>query len=167
MSNTNVFEKWDNTIDTVGLTNDINDAAVNGGTGDYKEVPHGDYEVALHQMELKSSKKGDPMVSIWFKIVSDGEYKGSMIFFNQVITQGFQIHLVNELLRKVVSEIENVDEYLQRIEDTKEKFSYKAYGNLIMDIFEDASENFEYALSYKKGKGDFSKYEITEVFPLD
>ena len=167
MSNTNIYDKWDNTIDTEGLSKDIREAAENGGTGDYKEVPHGDYEVAIHQMELKASKKGDPMVSIWFKIVSDGEYKGSMIFFNQVITQAFQIHIVNEMLRMIVSEMDDADEYIQRIEDTKEKFSYKEYGNLIMDIFEDASENFEYALEYKKGKKDFSTYTISEVFPLD
>jgi hypothetical protein len=167
MSNTNIYDKWDNTIDTEGLSKDIKEAAENGGTGDYKEVPHGEYEVAIHQMELKASKKGDPMVSIWFKIVSDGEYKGSMIFFNQVITQAFQIHIVNEMLRMIVSEMTDADEYIQRIEDTKEKFSYKEYGNLIMDIFEDASENFEYALEYKKGKKDFSTYTISEVFPLD
>lgn len=167
MSNTNIYDKWDKAIDNEGFAKDIKEAAENGGTGDYKEVPHGEYEVAIHQMELKASKKGDPMVSIWFKIVSDGEYKGSMIFFNQVITQAFQIHIVNEMLRMIVSEMTDADEYLQRIEDTKEKFSYKEYGNLIMDIFEDASENFEYALEYKKGKKDFSTYTISEVFPLD
>jgi len=45
--------------------------------------------------------------------------------------------------------------------------SYKQYGNLIMDIFESVSDNFEYALSYKKGKKDFSTYELTEVFVLE
>ena len=163
----NTFEKWDNTIDTAGLSADIKEAAENGGTGEFKEVPHGDYEVAIHQMELKASKKGDPMVSIWFKIVSEGEFKGSMIFFNQVITQGFQIHIVNELMRMIVSESENANEFLERIDRVKEKFSYKEYGNLIMDIFESVAESFEYALKYKKGKKDFSTYEISEVFVLE
>ena len=86
----NIFDKWDKDIDTEGLANDVKEAAENGG-GDYKEVPHGDYEVAVQQMELKASKKGDPMVSIWFKIL-EGEFKGSIIFYNQVITQGFQVH---------------------------------------------------------------------------
>ena len=45
--------------------------------------------------------------------------------------------------------------------------SYKQYGNLIMDIFETINENFEYALAYKKGKKDFSTYEIKEVFVLE
>ena len=158
MSNTNIFEKWDNAIDTEGLANDVKEAAQNN-TWTYKEVEHGDYEVAVHQMELKSSKAGDPMVSIWFKIVSDGEFKGSMIFFNQVITQGFQVHIVNELLRKMVSESSNAPEI--------EFKTYKQYANLIMDVFEAINENFEYALSYKKGKKDFSTYEITEVYTLE
>jgi hypothetical protein len=136
----------------------VKEAAENG-TGEYKEVPHGDYEVAVQQMELKASKKGDPMVSIWFKIVSEGEFEGSMIFFNQVITQGFQVHIVNEMLRMMVSEMEDAPAI--------EFVSYKQYGNLIMDIFEVINENFEYALAYKKGKKDFSTYEITEVFVLE
>ena len=158
MSNTNIFDKWDDTIDTEGLAKDVQEAAQNN-TGTFKEVPHGDYEVAIHQMELKASSKGDPMVSIWFKIVSDGEFKGSMIFMNQVVTQGFQVHIVNEILRMMVSEMEDAP--------VVEFLSYKQYANLIMDIFEAVNENFEYALSYKKGKKDFSTYEITEVYVLE
>ena len=158
MSNTNMFDKWDNAIDTEGLAKDIAEAAENG-SGSYKEVPHGDYEVEINQMELKASKKGDPMVSIWFKIVSDGEFKGSMIFFNQVITQGFQVHIVNEILRMMVSEMSDAPV----IEFT----SYKQYADLIMDIFEAVNGNYEYALSYKKGKKDFSTFEITEVYVLE
>ena len=155
----NIFEKWDKEIDTEGLAKDTKAAAENG-TGDFKEVPHGDYEVAIQQMELKASKTNkNPMVSIWFKIVSDGEFKGSMIFFNQVITQGFQVHIVNELLRTMVSEMADAP--------VIEFVSYKQYANLIMDIFVEVNENFEYALAYKKGKKDFSTYEITEVYTLE
>lgn len=153
----NIFDKWDKEIDTEGLANDVKEAAANG-SGEFKEVPHGDYEVAVHQMELKASSKGNPMVSIWFKIL-DGDFKGSMIFYNQVITQGFQVHQANEMFRMMVSELEDAPEI--------EFKSYKQYGNLIMDIFEAINENFEYVLSYKKGKKDFSTYEIKEVFVLE
>ena len=153
----NIFEQWDKAIDTEGLAKDVAEAAENG-TGNYKEVPHGDYEVAIQQMELKASSKGDPMVSIWFKVL-DGEYKGSMIFMNQVITQGFQVHIVNEILRMMVSEMADAP--------VIEFKSYKQYGNLIMDIFEAINDNFEYALAYKKGKKDFSTFEIKEVFVLE
>lgn len=158
MENTNVFDKWDKEIDTEGLAADVKEAAENG-TGEFKEVPHGEYEVEVQQMELKASKKGDPMVSIWFKIL-DGDFKGSLIFFNQVITQGFQVHIVNEMLRMMVSGCAD------NVPDIEFK-SYKQYGNLIMDIFEAINENFEFALAYKKGKKDFSTYEIKEVFVLE
>jgi hypothetical protein len=153
----NIFEKWDNTIDTEGLAADVKEASQNNS--EFKEVPHGDYEVAVQQMELKASSKGDPMVSIWFKIVSDGEFKGSMIFMNQVVTQGFQVHIVNEMLRMMVSEMPDAP--------VIEFKSYKQYANVIMDILESINGNYEYALSYKKGKKDFSTYELTEVYELE
>lgn len=157
-----IFSKWDKEIDTEGLQKDIEEAATNGGGGNYKEVPHGNYEVAIQQMELKASKKGDPMVSIWFKIVSDGEYKGSMIFYNQIITQGFQIHNCNEMLRMIVSEMGEDIPFV-------EFKTYKQYSELLMDIYEAVADNFEYVLKYtanKKNK-DFSDFEITEVFMLE
>lgn len=151
----NIFDKWDEAVDTEGLAKDVEEAAQNGG-GNFEEVPHGTYEVAIKQMELKASKKGDPMVSISFKVVSDN-HKGGIIFFNQVITQGFQIHIVNELMRKMVSEANDAPEI---------KFeSYKQYNDLILDVFE-ITDKFEYGLKYTKGKNDFSNYEITEVFIL-
>lgn len=149
----NIWEKFDNAIDTEGLATDVKEAAENG-TGSFKEVPHGEYEVEVNKMELIASKKGDPMVSIWFKVVT-GEYKGSLIFFNQVITQGFQIHIVNELLRSMDS---GLDIEFQ---------TYKQYGNLIMDIMEEIDGQLEFALKYSKGKKDFSTYEITEVFEVE
>lgn len=156
-----MFSKWDQAIDTAGLQKDVEEAAKNPNSGNFKEVPHGNYEVAINQMELKASKKGDPMVSIWFKIVSDGEFKGSMIFYNQVITQGFQIHMVNEMLRKMTEEMEDAP--------VVEFVTYKQYSELLMDIFEAVSDNFEYGLKYtanSKNK-DFSNYEITDVFVLE
>lgn len=169
MGNNNIFDKWDQSIDNEGLQNDVAEAAQNG-SGNFEEVPHGTYEVAIKQMELKPSKKGDPMVSIWFKVVSDN-HKNGIIFFNQVVTQGFQIHIVNEMLRKLVSEagrkgdkiVEQLDAWFT---SKSEKFTYGGYKELILDVFE-ITDGFEYGLKYTKGKNDFSNYEITDVFVLD
>lgn len=149
----NIWDKFDKAIDTKGLADDVKEAAENG-TGSFKEVPHGEYEVEVNKMELIASKKGDPMVSIWFKVVS-GEYKGSLIFFNQVVTQGFQIHIVNELLRSMDTELDIKFE------------NYNQYGNLIMDVMEEVDGKLEFALKYSKGKKDFSTYEITEVYEVE
>ena len=149
----NLWDKFDEAIDTKGLQEDVKEAAENG-TGSFKEVPHGEYEVEVNKMELIASKKGDPMVTIWFKVVS-GEYKGSLIFFNQVITQGFQIHIVNELLRSMDTGLDIEFE------------NYNQYGNLIMDVMEEVDGKLEFALKYSKGKKDFSTYEITEVYEVE
>lgn len=151
-TNMNAWDKFDNAIDTKGLAEDVKEAAENGQS--FKEVPHGDYEVAVDKLELVASKAGDPMVSIWFKVLA-GDFKGSRIFMNQVITQGFQIHIVNELLRSMDTGVEI------------EFVTYKQYGNLLMDVMEAIDGNLEFALSYKEGKKGFSTYEITEVFEVE
>ena len=153
MSKNNIWDKFDKTVDTEGLAQDVKEAAENG-VGNYKEVPHGTYEVSVEKMELVESKKGDPMVTIWFKIVSDGEYKGSLIFFNKVVTQGFQIHIVDELLRSMDTDV-NV-----------EFVTYNQYGTMLMDVFEAVNGNLEFALDYGEGKKGFNTYKITEVFDL-
>lgn len=155
----NIFEQWDNNFDTEGLQKDINEAAENGG-GTYKDVPHGKYEVAVEKMELKATKeKGNPMVSIWFKVVSEGDCEGSMIFMNQVITQGFQIHIVNELLRSMVAECTNAPAI--------EFKTFAQYSELLLDVHELIAESFEFALDYGVTKKGFDTFKITEVYTLE
>lgn len=153
----NIFDQWDKSVDMDGLQKDIQDAASNSGGGNYKEIPHGKYEVSIEKMELKATKKGDPMVSVWMKIC-EGEFKGSLIFMNQVITQGFQIHIVNEFLRSLTKEC---------AVPTIEFRSYKQYAELLMDIHELIADSFEYALSYGVTKKGFDTFEITDVYALE
>ena len=143
------FSKFDKQVDIEGLKHDIQDAAENGG-GDFKEVPLGTYEIKIKKLELKASKKGDPMVSCWMQIL-EGQYKGSMLFMNQVITRGFQVHIVNEFLRALDSGVPISFE------------SYSQYGSLLMDIAEAIDGKREYALEYGEKNG-FNTFKITEVF---
>ena len=153
-----MFDKWDSEIDTEGLQKDVEEAAKNGGN--FKEVPDGIYEVAVEQMELKASKKGDPMVSIWFKIVA-GDYKDSRIFYNQVVQNGTGIHFNNELLRSMgldtVSSIESRGGKLFQ--------TYKQYANLLMDCAEEIeSANLTFQLNYGTGNKGFHTYSIEDIF---
>ena len=145
----NIFEKWNSNIDLAGLQQDIKDAQDNNK--EFEAVPHGEYEVKLDKLELKATKKGDPMVSAWFTIL-EGKYKKSKLFMNQVVTQGFQIHIVNEFLRSMGTDlnIEFVD--------------YKQYAELLLDVAEFCDENnLEFAIKYEDNKG-YDKFTITEVF---
>lgn len=146
------FSKFDKQIDLDGLKKDIGEAKENNR--EYREVPHDTYVVKIEQMELKESKKGDPMVSVWFKIV-EGEYKNSMLFMNQVITQGFQVHIVNEFLRSL-----ECDSHEVSFE------GYSQYADLLLDIHEAIDGNFEYSVEYGDNKG-FSTFKVNEVFELD
>lgn len=151
----NIWDEFDKTIDTKGLQNDVKEAAENGGNR--REVPHGEYEISIAKLELVKSKKGDPMVSCWMKIV-EGEFKNSYIFMNQVVTQGFQIHIVNSFLRDLCKFVES---------DLNIQFEcYKQYGELLMDIREAIDGEFEYSVRYGEKKG-FNTFEILDVYELE
>lgn len=147
-----IWEKFDKKINTKELKEGIKQARENGG-GNYEEVPYGTYEVNVEKIELRESKKGDPMVSIWFNIIA-GDFKNSKIFYNQVINQGFQIHLLNEFLRSLDTGV-NV-----------EFDSYAQYNEVLMDVAE-GTKTLEYALKYGENKKGFPTYEITEVFEAE
>ena len=169
MENKNIFAQWDS-ADLEGIQKDVQKAKEEGGN--FEEVPYGSYEVSIEKMELKATKVDKnsddpkkhvarPMVSIWFNIV-DGEHEGQKIFMNQVIygeNAGFQIHIVNELLRSMVQKCVNAP--------VIEFKSYTQYNDLLMDIHELVSESFEYKLKYDKTKKGFSTFAITEVYALE
>ena len=155
MSDGKLWDKFNKAIDTESLADDTKEAAENGGT--FQEVPHGEYEVEINKMELTESKVKDPMVTIWFKVIQ-GDFKGSLIFMNQVVTRGFQIHIVNEILRQMTAALTDFNVEFK---------DYKQYGNLIMDIFEAVGGNYEFKLDYAEGKKGFSTYSIEEVYRLD
>ena len=150
-----IWDKFDKEIDTEGLAEDIKEAADNGGS--FPDVPHGTYEVEVSKLELIESKAGDPMVTIWFKVL-EGGHKGSMIFMNQVITRGFQIHIVNEILRQMVINEPQINIDFQ---------TYNQYGNLLMDVAETIDGKYEFLLNYEKGKKDFSTYLIGEIYVVE
>lgn len=145
-----IWDEFDEKIDVKGLAKDAKEAAENGGGG-FKEIPAGKYEVEVNKIELKKSKAGKPMLSIWFKIL-EGEYKGSTIFYNQVMDQGFGIHNANEMLRNLDSGVE-ID-----------FVSFKKYNELILDVLEAVEGNLEYVLNYGQNAKGYNTYEIVEVF---
>ena len=118
-----IFDKWDKSIDTEGLAKDAKEAAENGGSGEYPEVP-------------------------------TGKYENNLLFMNQVITQGFQIGIVNDLIRS-----------MDVIDDVEFK-NYSQYNELIMDVFEQVDGKLEFLLEFKKSKKDFPIYTIKEVYEV-
>lgn len=148
------FSKFDQSVDLEGLKKDLKEVEENGGTGDYEEVPAGTYEVKIDKLEQVLSKKGDPMMSVWFKVVS-GNCKGRLIFMNQVITQPFQIHIAKEFLKSLDSDFDVDFE------------SYNQFAQLIMDIHESIDGVLEYALEYGENNKGYKTFKITDVFEVE
>ena len=147
-----IFEKFDASIDTNKLASDIKSLETNGNT-ERVEVPTGNYEVKVDKMELKESKSGKPMVSIWFKIVA-GDYKNNLIFMNQVVTEPFQVHIMKELLKSLDSGLDITFE------------TYSQFNNLLLDVHEAISGKLEYELQYGEDKNGYSTFKIVNIFEV-
>lgn len=153
------FSKFDKMVDIDGLKRDIADAEASGNDADFKDVPHGSYEVEIDRLELTETKKtGKPMASCWMKIVSDGEFKGQRIFMNQVIAQGFQIHIMNAFLRSLLPDGSGIEVTFE---------GYARYNDLLMDIAEYIDGKYEYGLEYGQNNKGFDTFQITDVFELE
>lgn len=149
----NVFEKWNKNVNA-DFMKDL-DAQENGQGGNFEKVPYDTYEVRIEKMEIKSSKNGDPMLSMQFKIVN-GALKGRLIFMNQVILQPFQIHIANDFLRSLDCGLEI-------------KFKdYAQYSDLVLDVAEAVSnQKLEYALEFGTNDKNYDTFKITEVFEAE
>lgn len=144
------FSKWNAAIDAEKMEKDLEEIKKNGG-GDYPEIEPGEYVVKVEKMELKASKKGDPMLSIMFRIV-EGEHKKACIFYNQVIMQPFQIYLANEFLNSMETDVEAAFHG-----------NYEEYNNIILDIAE-ACDNLEFLLVYGENNKGYKTFKIKEVY---
>ncbi|SPF51527.1 conserved hypothetical protein [Candidatus Desulfosporosinus infrequens] len=146
---TNVWEKFDRAIDTKALKEDV--LAAQENKQEFRDVPKGHYEVKVEKLELVESKSGKPMMACWMKILS-GEYKGQLIFYNQVIHVGFGIHKATEFLSSLDSGIEVLFD------------SYQQFNELLLDLHEVINDKFEYEVDYGEDKKGFGTYVIKEIF---
>lgn len=142
------WEEFDKDVDIENLEKDVEKASTGDFTGE--DVPYGKYEVKITKLELTQSKKGDPMLSVWFQIIN-GNQKDRFIFMNQVVLQGFQIHTANEFLRSLQTD-ENV-----------EFKGYAKYNILILNIYEKIVNN-EYELDYQENKKGYKTFKILQKF---
>lgn len=152
------YSMFDQSVDLDGIRSDV-EKAKNGVSGEPIVIPHGVYVVEVTDMELtqtgaKSKNPGSPMVKIEFEI-TEGEHENWKIWMNQVITQGFQIHIVNEVLEGLLG-----GQDVQFV-------SYAQYGKLIEDIFSQIDGRMSYDLKYDKNKAGYNTYEILKSYKLD
>lgn len=155
------WDKFDKQVDLEALAEDVKEVEENGG-GDFEPLPDGQYEVEVEKLELTESKKGDPMLTIWFKVI-EGDHANQRLFYNKVMQPqndrafGIQVHQNNEMLRG-----------LWDCEKDDVKFtSFADYAQLVLDIHEDIDGKFEYLLSKETDKNGFDQFKIVEVFEVE
>ena len=155
------WSKFDKQVDIESLQEDVKEVEENG-FGDFPDIPDDQYEVAVVNMELGQSKKGDPMLKIQFEIL-EGEFEGNRIFYNGVMQPqndkafGFQVHRNNEMLRA-----------LWDCEKDEVEFNgFSDYNDLVLDIFEEIEESFEYLLKKEKDKNGYDQLEIVDVYEVE
>ena len=149
-----LFAKFNEMFDVAGLQKDIEAAASN--TGEFVEVPKGEYEVKVVKIELgatgeNSKNPGMPMAKVWFEILA-GEYQGQKIFMNQMLTSGFGIHKMNEFLNSLETGIPVVFE------------NFEQYSELFTQVFNAVDGTAEYQLSYTENSKGFNIYTIVQRF---
>lgn len=150
----NMFDKFNSMIDVEGLKKDVESAA--SSSGDFVDVPKGDYEVKIVKLELgetgeKSKNPGMPMAKIWYEIVA-GDYLGQKIFQNQMLTTGFGIHKMNELLDSFETGVPIVFE------------NFTQYSELLETVFKELDGRAEFALAYGENNKGFPTFVITQRF---
>lgn len=155
-----IFEKFAGKLNAEELAKSQQEINQNASGGEYEEVPVGTYEVKIEQMEAKKSSKGNPMVSIWFKIL-EGQYKNSLIFYNGVFHEDWMRHRVVDFLSAILDD----DSHKAEINLILKDCSLDEINDFIMDVHEQVSGKLEYMLDYGTSKG-YSTYNITEVFDV-
>lgn len=150
----NLFAKFNSMIDVEGLKHDVEDAA--SKSGDFPEIPHGEYEVKVTKIELgatgeKAKTPGMPIAKVAFDILA-GEYKGLKIFMNQMLTSGFGIHKMNEFLTALETDIPVQFE------------NFEQYADLFAQIFTEVDGKAEYQLSYGANNKGYDTYTIIQRF---
>lgn len=154
----NIFAKFNSMIDVEGLKQDVETAA--NASGDFVEVPFGNYEVKVTKLELgatgeKSKTPGAPMAKVWFDIVA-GDFKGQKIFMNQMLTSGFGIHKMNQFMESLETGIPVQFE------------GFEQYASLMKEVFNSVDKDAaEFQLAYTQNNKGYSVYEIVQRYPKE
>lgn len=149
------FGKWNEQYGGEETRKALEDAAKN----EFTELPDGNYICKLEKLELAESQTGKPMIKGQFR-VTEGAHKKQCIFYNQVFCRNangnaFSIKKGLDFLRS-----------LKIFDKAEVDFSgdYEEFNDLLLDMAEEAENNFM-TFNLKKSKdGEYTRIECTEVY---
>lgn len=153
-----IFEKFANVINAEELAASQKEIQENNNGGTREDVPVGKYEVKVDKLECKKSKSGNPMVSVWFRILK-GNFEKSVIFYNGVFYEDWMRHRVAKILSDLLDDGDRTAE----INLILKSGDLNTINDFCMDIHESIDGRLEYLLDYGMSKG-YNTYTIAEVF---
>ena len=154
-----IFEKYSSKINSEELAASQKEIKDNASGTDRPEIPAGKYEVKVDNIEAKTSSKGNPMVSIQFRILA-GKFEKSCIFYNGVFHEDWMRHRVAKMLSDLIADGDNT-----AMVNLILKGSLSEVNNFCMDVAEDISgKKLEYLLDYGVDKKGYQTYKIAEVY---
>lgn len=154
-----IFEKYSSKINSEELAASQKEIQANSTSTDHPEIPAGKYEVKVDNIEAKTSSKGNPMVSIQFRILA-GKFEKSCIFYNGVFHEDWMRHRVAKMLSDLIADGDNT-----AMVNLILKGSLSEVNNFCMDVAEDISgKKLEYLLDYGVDKKGYQTYKIAEVY---
>ena len=113
----------------------------------------------MDNIEAKNSSKGNPMVSIQFRILA-GKFEKSCIFYNGVFHEDWMRHRVAKMLSDLIADGDNT-----AMVNLILKGSLSEVNNFCMDLAEDiSSKKLEYLLDYGVDKKKYQTYKIVEIY---
>ena len=153
---TNIWEQFDNNTDLAAFEEGVKNAE--NQSSDFEDLPHGKYEVALDNIELKpTKKKGDPMIVSVFKVI-EGPHKNRLIWVNQVVDTPVKMNIGLNFINSMKP-------------DTKVSFDKtKGMAGLaesLVDAGEEISKTKEFVLDFGQNKKGYDQYTIETVFELE
>lgn len=157
------FDRFNKVLDKDILAG-IDKVKDEAGTGEFREVPKGEYKVEVVKFEVgecgeKAKLPGAPLLKADFRIV-EGPYAKSHIFVNKMLytdRTDDQWNMV-KLMGGVLGWIKT----LEPSEDIKVEFTdYDQFEDMVLDIAEDIS-GLQYKVDYDKDA--FNPVHIKEVY---
>lgn len=153
-----IFEKYASNINAAELAASQKEIQENAKGGDREEIPVGKYEVKVEKLEAKMSSKNNPMVSVWFRILT-GSREKSVIFYNGTFHEDWMRHRVAKFLSDLLADGDRTAE----INLILKAGDMTTINNFCMDIHESIDGRLEYLLDYGVSKG-YNTYTIEEVY---
>lgn len=176
------FAALDAKVNFDELNAGIKEAEENGGTGNYPELPKGEYMAQIEKLEIGETKDGRPMLKVMARIkeavtddfesddIIDNGNAPAIEFFKNYKGQKNPCIFMNRVLygtKNDANMIASAVGWLKTLEPqevTPEFETYSQFNELVLDIFEEIENAVEFHVVYDEKQ--FNSISIVAAYDL-